>query len=177
VPSGEKATANEAEASFAETPTAPPAAFAVSPAPAPAVAADAVGAGPLSAEAAGVQAKRQGRVRGAATPAAASAAAPPEGEYPADQAFLRLAAARPHSAEEWRQLAAEWDGFAASHPSDSRADDARVRAVEATREAWRASGEPGDEAAFRAAARAYLERADALQRERLRRLLEGTPRP
>ena len=43
--------------------------------------------------------------------------------------------------------------------------------IEAGYEAWRTAGDSDDEAAFRRDARAYLERADAPQAERVRRLL------
>ena len=78
--------------------------------------------------------------------------------------------------EEWRRRRDEWRTFAASAPAGPRADEARVRAIEAGWEAWRLSGSDDDEAAFRRDARAYLERGDALQKPRVERLL-ARPRP
>jgi len=78
--------------------------------------------------------------------------------------------------EEWRRLRDEWKAFAASVPAGPRADEARVRAIEAGWEAWRLSGRDDDEAAFRRDARAYLEREDALQKPRVERLL-ARPEP
>ncbi len=88
-----------------------------------------------------------------------------------EDAFQRLHATRPRSAAEWRALRDAWRQFAASRPASPRADEARVREVESLYEAWRAGGEASDEEAFRAAAREYLARPDAAQRERVRRLL------
>ena len=53
-----------------------------------------------------------------------------------------------------------------------------MRAIEAGYAAWRTTGHADDEAAFRREAQAYLERSDALQKERVRRLLpRDPPRP
>lgn len=86
-------------------------------------------------------------------------------------AFRRLDAVRPGSAEAWRRLREDWAAFVAAHPDRPRADEARVRVIEAGYEAWLAGGDPDDEAAWRRDARAYLERADARQAERVRRLV------
>jgi negative regulator of sigma E activity len=86
-------------------------------------------------------------------------------------AFRRLDAVRPGSAEAWRRLREDWAAFVAAHPDRPRADEARVRAIEAGYEAWLAGGSPDDDAAWRSDARAYLERADARQAERVRRLV------
>jgi hypothetical protein len=88
-----------------------------------------------------------------------------------ERAFRRLDATRPGSADEWRRLRDDWAAFVAAHPDEPRADEARVRAIEAGREAWLSGGDPDDEAAWRSGARAYLERADARQVERVRGLL------
>lgn len=88
-----------------------------------------------------------------------------------EAAFRRLDATRPRTAAEWRTLRDAWRHFAASRPGSPRADEARVREVESLYEAWRAGGEAPDEEAFRAAARDYLARPDAAQRERVERLL------
>jgi AcrR family transcriptional regulator len=91
----------------------------------------------------------------------------------AEAAFRRLLGRRPHSVDGWRLLRDDWAAFAAAEPDSPRADEARVRAIEAGYEAWRAGGGPGDEAAFRRDVRAYLERADARQADRVKGL--GTP--
>lgn len=92
-----------------------------------------------------------------------------------ERAFLRLAAVRPRSADEWRRLRDDWGSFAAAHPDDPRADEARVRAIEAGHEAWLTGRDPDDEATFRRDAREYLERPDARQAERVRHLLSPGP--
>jgi hypothetical protein len=92
------------------------------------------------------------------------------------RAFRRLDAIRPVSAEEWRRLRDEWRAFAAAHPEGRRADEARVRAIEAACQAWLASGDERDEEAFRRDAAAYLGAADAQQKPRVERLV-ATPRP
>jgi hypothetical protein len=91
--------------------------------------------------------------------------------------FERLEASRPRTAAEWRRLRDAWNAFAAAHSDDPRADEARVRAIEAGREAWLAGDDEDDEAAFHRDARAYLEREDALQKERVERLLQPPRRP
>jgi anti-sigma factor RsiW len=93
-----------------------------------------------------------------------------------ESAFGRLEASRPRTAAEWRRLRDAWSAFAAAHPDDARSDEARVRAIEAGREAWVAGGAGDDAAAFRRDARAYLEREDARQKERVERLLPLPPR-
>jgi hypothetical protein len=94
-----------------------------------------------------------------------------------DRAFGRLEASRPRTAAQWRLLRDAWNDFAAAHSDDPRADEARVRAIESGREAWLAGGAGDDDAAFHRDARAYLEREDALQKERVERLLQAPRRP
>jgi len=89
----------------------------------------------------------------------------------AERAFGSLEASRPRTAAEWRRLREAWSSFAAAHPDDPRADEARVRAIEAGREAWLAGGAADDEEAFQRDGRAYLAREDARQKERVARLL------
>jgi len=91
--------------------------------------------------------------------------------------FERLEASRPRTAAEWRRLRDAWSAFTVAHSDDPRADEARVRAIEAGREAWLAGGAGDDEAAFHRDARAYLERDDARQKERVERLLQPPRRP
>jgi hypothetical protein len=93
----------------------------------------------------------------------------------AGRAFRRLDAVRPAYAEEWRRLREGWLDFAITHAGDRRADEARVRAIEAAREAWLASGDEADEQAFRRDAAAYLVAADALQKARVERLVAAPP--
>ncbi len=92
-------------------------------------------------------------------------------ERPPEGAFRRLEAARPRSAVEWRRLRDEWNAFAAAQPDRLRADEARVRAIVAGREAWLIGGDESDEDAFRRDAAAYLRREDARQKPRVERLL------
>lgn len=94
----------------------------------------------------------------------------------AGRAFRRLDAVRPAAAEEWRRLREAWLAFAAAHPGDRRADEALVRAIEASREAWLAGGEEADEQAFRRDAASYLAATESLQKPRVERLL-AAPRP
>ena len=90
-----------------------------------------------------------------------------------DDEWRRLASTHPQSAEEWRRLREELRRFAEAWPEGPHAAAARLRVVEAGHSAWRASGNPADEAAFRADAQAYLEREDArdADKARVRRLL------
>jgi predicted component of type VI protein secretion system len=80
---------------------------------------------------------------------------------------------RAQTADEWRRLREELRHFAEAWPESPHAAAARLRAVEAGHSAWRASGNPADEAVFRADAQAYLEREDArdADKARVRRLL------
>jgi hypothetical protein len=127
------------------------------------------------------------RTRAARAPAAATVQAAPSARQEEEAAgavsaeepetvFGRLAASRPRTAVEWRHLRDAWTAFAGVHPDDPRADEARVRAIEAGREAWLNGGTDDDGAAFRREAQAYLERDDAVQKPRVERLLVE-PRP
>jgi hypothetical protein len=98
-------------------------------------------------------------------------------EAPSEAAFRQLETARPRSAAEWRGLREAWNAFAASQPDHPRADEARVRAIVAGREAWLSSGSTDDETAFRRDAAGYLERNDALQKDRVKRLLAERRQP
>jgi hypothetical protein len=95
-----------------------------------------------------------------------------------DDAFRRLEMERPRSAAEWRRLRDDWNAVAAAQPDSLRADEARVRAIVAGREAWLASGDESDENAFRRDAASYLQREDARQKPRVEGLLaELRPKP
>ena len=175
-----------AEGRFAREPGAPP------PAPAQVATAQVALAEAESAAAAGGPApepvaNREKGVRERLRPAAAEATA--ESVSPAlsaatagpavgapdvredEDAFRRLEAARPRSAVERRRLRDDWNAFAEAHPTSLRADEARVRAIVAAREAWLAGGNESDEDAFRRDAAAYLQRQDARQKPRVERLL------
>jgi hypothetical protein len=88
------------------------------------------------------------------------------------QAFGLLTRSDPQSAEAWRERREAWRLFIRDHPGSPRLDEARVRVIEAGIEAWRAAGEGEDLARAREDAEAYLARADARQKERVRRVLE-----
>lgn len=119
---------------------------------------------PAAIESTGVAA---GRLR---APAAGAIAAPKLAK--ADSEWQRLDATRPRTTAEWRRLREEWRAFVASAPAGPQADEARVRTIEAGREAWRSGGDPADESRFRRDAADYLERDDARQKQRVSRLLE-----
>jgi anti-sigma factor RsiW len=109
------------------------------------------------------------RGRVAATPVGASAAA--NLALAKDAEWQRLEGARPRDAAEWRRLREEWRRFVARDPDGPLADEARVRVIEAGHQAWRGANDPADEALFRSDAASYLERPDAAQKERVRRML------
>jgi hypothetical protein len=108
-------------------------------------------------------------------PALSAAAASARVEVPPAEertdAFRRLESERPRTAAEWRRLRDQWKAVAAREADPVRADEARVQAVEAARQAWRAGGDEGDAAAFRREAEAYLLRDDARQKPRVEALL------
>jgi anti-sigma factor RsiW len=145
----------EAEGIFAHEPAAPPA------------------VGDVAREA---EANREKGVRDRLHPAAARAAVEAPDVQEQEDAFRRLESVRPRSAAEWRRLRDEWNAVAAVETDALRADEARVRAIVAAREAWRAGGDETDEGAFRRDAAAYLQRGDALQKPRVERLLAETRR-
>jgi hypothetical protein len=85
--------------------------------------------------------------------------------------YAQLASRRPTTAVQARALRESWRAWAIAHPAGARGDEARVRALEAGAEAWRLGRDPRDLAQLRAEAEAYLQRADALQKDRVRALL------
>ncbi len=85
--------------------------------------------------------------------------------------FARLVRVRPAGAAAWREHRDEWRAFVEAHPGSRHADEARVRAIEAGLEAWRAGADPEDLARARTDADAYVARDDAGQKERVRRAL------
>lgn len=130
---------------------------------------------PLAAPEKGSRAKLGARaaeaVRAPQERSAESAGLAAVGGADSEVAFRRLDAVRPRSADGWRRLRDGWAAFVTAHPETPLTDEARVRAIEAGYEAWLTGSHPDDEAVFRRDARAYLERADARQAERVRRLL------
>lgn len=137
------------------------------PAPAPALAQGAPEARGARDEAPVREADASREKAVASAGVAAETASAPE----AEDAFRRLESARPRSAGEWRRLRDRWTAVAAAEADPVRADEARVRAIAAAREAWRAGGDESDAAAFRREAEAYLRRADARQKPRVEGLL------
>lgn len=99
--------------------------------------------------------------------AVAGAAAGPDPRF---EALLRRAAS---SADEARKLREAWRAYAREAREGARADEARVRAVEAGVEAWRRGGDAADRARAERDARSYLERPDARQAARVRAVLES----
>ena len=108
--------------------------------------------------------------RGRAGGAAAGTVASPK-LVAGEAEWQRLDAARPRTPAEWRRLREDWRRFVARDPAHPQADEARVRVIEAGREAWRSGLDPADEALFRNDAASYLERDDAVQKERVAGLL------
>jgi anti-sigma factor RsiW len=97
----------------------------------------------------------------------------------ADLARSTPAESTARTAADWRRLRDEWRAFAVSFPSDPRADEARLRAVEAAFELWRATGAPDDRRGFEQDAAAYLAREDAVHKDRVLSLVrraEARPR-
>jgi hypothetical protein len=89
--------------------------------------------------------------------------------------FAQLAARRPATLEERRALLAAWRAFVARHGETPEADAGRVEAVAAAVELALASGREDDRADARKEGAAYLARADAGQRGRVRELLARLP--
>ena len=95
-------------------------------------------------------------------------------QAPAEETRYRaLLARRTATAAEDRQLHDEWRALAASFPAGARADEARVRALDALLSAYRRAGEARDRERLREEAGLYLQRADAEQAGRVRAILEA----
>jgi hypothetical protein len=90
--------------------------------------------------------------------------------------FQLLARRTVSSAADARDLRDAWRALARDEGAGPRADEARVRAVEAGIEAWRRSGDEKDRAEALKDGRAYLERPDALQPGRVRAALRPLAR-
>jgi putative zinc finger protein len=95
------------------------------------------------------------------------------GSAPAsDGRFQLLLRKTASSAAEARALRDSWRAFARDEATGPRADEARVRAVEAGAEAWRKGRDEKDRAEAQREGREYLERSDALQPDRVRAALK-----
>lgn len=92
-----------------------------------------------------------------------------------DQRYRSLVARRPASAEEARALRDAWELFGRDRAGDPRADEARVRAIEAGLLAWRMGGDATDLDTARRRGLAYLADAASPQRDRVRAALDGAP--
>ena len=102
--------------------------------------------------------------------------APAENQQPAPgkqkgDAFGGLAARRPATAAEARELAREWQRQAELQATPALADEARLRGLEALAAAFRLGGDAADRAALERAVAAYAARPDAAQKRRAAALL------
>jgi hypothetical protein len=122
----------------------------------------------IEGQAAEIKAEReQDRRGGLAGGVATFAQAPTE-----ESRYRALLARRTATAVEDRQLHDEWHALAASFPTGTHADDARVRALDALLSAYRRDGEARDRERLREEAGLYLQRGDAAQAGRVRAILE-----
>ena len=87
--------------------------------------------------------------------------------------YRALLARQPASADAARKLHDDWTAFAKAHADGPRADEARVRALDALLSAYRTGGEARDVQRLREEAALYLQRTDAAQVPRVRAMLEG----
>jgi hypothetical protein len=85
--------------------------------------------------------------------------------------FQRLLAERPRSLQEFRAAREAWRAFSVGHPAGPRADEARVQVIAMGAAAWRQGHDSDDAALARRDAAAYLARTDAVQGDRVRRVL------
>jgi hypothetical protein len=92
-----------------------------------------------------------------------------------DKRYEALLARPAASAAEARALGEAWELFARDVPTGPRADEARVRAVEAAVQAWSLGRDAADLATARARGRAYLEMANPPQAARVRTALAALP--
>jgi hypothetical protein len=122
------------------------------------------------AEPAGKSDRDQTRA-GALADAPPPAAAPAFAEGPGEDRYRALLGRKADSPEAARKLHDDWNAFAVGHPDSPRADEARVRAMEASALAFDLGRDPRDRERAQVAARAYLARPDAVQTARVRALL------
>jgi hypothetical protein len=92
-----------------------------------------------------------------------------------DKRYEALLSRPATSAAQARALRDAWDLFARDFPADARADEARVRAIEAGVLTWTLGHDPADLATVRARGRAYLETENSPQAARVRAALEALP--
>ena len=112
-----------------------------------------------------VRQDKTARAVGATRERAADAAEP-------EARFQFLAKRKGATAAEARALRDAWRAFARDEPTGPRADEARVRAVEAGAAAWREGRDEKDRADAEREGREYLARKDALQPDRVRAALK-----
>jgi Putative zinc-finger len=84
------------------------------------------------------------------------------------ESFAEIANRPLHTAAEARRQRRAWREFADLHASDPRADEARVRAVEAAARAYVLSGDARDKQTLAEDLKDYLRRDDAKQKDRVR---------
>jgi hypothetical protein len=125
----------------------------------------------MQAEPAGKSDRDQARA-GALADAPPPAAAPAFAQAPGEDRYRELLGRKADSPEGARKLHDDWNAFARGHPDSPRADEARVRAMEASALAFDLGRDPRDRERARAAAQAYLTRPDAVQAARVRALLD-----
>jgi hypothetical protein len=124
---------------------------------------------------AGAEAKaerEQDRRRGVSGSVLTFAQAPTE-----ETRYRALLARRTATAAEDRQLHDEWRALAASFPAGARADEARVKALDALLSAYRRAGEARDRERLREEAGLYLQRGDAAQADQVRAMLQEAGLP
>jgi Putative zinc-finger len=126
---------------------------------------------------AGADAKKE-RARPAERKLAAGSGAfahPDDRALMTDKRYEALVARPAASAAEARALGEAWELFARDVPAGPRADEARVRAIEAAVRAWTLGHDPADLAHARERGRAYLEMENAPQAARVRTALAALP--
>ena len=93
---------------------------------------------------------------------------------PADEAeYARLAAPATQTVGALRARREGWRSFVVRYPGSPRADEARVRTIEAGIAAWRLGHDPADLGQARVDAANYLARSDAAQAGRVRAMLQN----
>jgi hypothetical protein len=157
---------------FAEAPVEAPAAAA--PPPAPERRAD---ANETSRDERSPLAKRRLETPRQETAGEAAAGRVSSAVASSDEKIFRLLqdAAAPTTLASWRERRESWRSFTRDFASSPRADEARVRVIEAGAEAWRLGGEAADLTRVHEDAAAYLERRDAAQSARVRVLVQSLP--